>query len=332
MDIPNLCSSHHRGIVSLGAVQVGIPVFAPTLLKETSSTNITGGQRVIINNQGNGEVVFTSAADSRSTVLEGDIQFSDGMLHIVDTPLVPPSRFEPLCRDHYPMLRSFLAALYETGLVDQFADAPDVTIFAPWNAAFQLTSGALSSLEASDLRQILGYHIVPGQVLYSPDLINATTWPTLSQAGGVTITFAGNNRYVDSSQILHADILIANGVVHMMENVLNPGRPDLRPNPARYTQAPAFDLTGATSTGTRVPVPFTEALPCTGDCINGTAVTTSATKQTLTTTEKTTRPATTRLSTSSVAGGVGGQQCTNSEMAGWMGVIGVCMLVAVPFV
>lgn len=196
------------------------------------------------------------------------------MLHIVDTLFVPPFRLESLCRVYYPILHAFLAALYQTGLINKFANERDVTIFAPWDTAFQLTSGTLTALPLSELRDVLAYHIILGRVLYSSDLDNATTWATLSRqdAGmghtNVTVTFAGNNRYIDSSQILHPDILMANGVVHMMENVLNPARPDVRPNPGRYTQAPVFALTGATSTGTKAPVPFTGALPpcTTSDC------------------------------------------------------------------
>ncbi|KUI69765.1 hypothetical protein VM1G_04841 [Cytospora mali] len=310
-----------QGTVSTKAIQIGIPVYAPTLLKDSASTNITGGQRVIIHSQSNEEIVFTSGADLRSTVVEGDIQFSDGMLHIVDTMLVPPMRLEPTCRIYYPILRAFLAALYRTGLIDQFANTRDVTIFAPWDTAFQLTSGALSTLQPSELKDILTYHIIPGQVLYSPDLSNATTWPTLSQVKGatgpanVTVTFAGNNRYIDSSQILHADILIANGVVHMMENVLNPDQADVRPNLDWYTQTPVFSLTGATATGTKVPVPFTEALPCTANCsVTPTVTTTTPTD------------ITNYFSTNGVAGSGLLPKCTGIVGVIGMGVFGAGMI------
>lgn len=214
-------------------------------------------------------------------MLEGDIEFSDGMVHVVDTLLVPPFRLEPSCRDYYPIMRAFLAALYRAGLVDQLAGARDVTVFAPWDAAFQVTSGALAALRPAELRDVLAYHVVPGRVLYSTDLRNATTWPTLARRAGaplnVTATFAGNNRYIDSSHILHADILIANGVLHMMQHVLNPARSDARPNPAKYNQVPVFPLVGPTSTGTKVPVPFTEALPSTTGSDGGSGVSSSAT-------------------------------------------------------
>lgn len=317
---------HHRGKVSIKAIEVGIPVFIPTLLKDSGSTNITGGQRVIINNQGNDEVVFTSGADSRSTVVEGDIAFSDGVIHIVDTILAPPSRLEPVCRVYYPIMRAFLAALYQTGLIEPFAGTRDVTIFAPWDAAFQLTSGALSALQPSELRDVLTYHIVPGRVLYSADLDNATSWPTLSQPGGavgpvnVTVTFSGNNRYVDSSQILHADILVANGVVHMIENVLNPALPDVLPNPSRYTQAPVFSLTGVTATGNKAPVPFTEALPSMADPPESTDFPGATTTTTMT------RHVTAIFSTNGAAKGVVVPMCTG--MAGILniGVFGVGVL------
>jgi len=47
--------------------------------------------------------------------------------------------------------------------------------------------------------------------------------------------------------------------------VLNPSAP-FRADVSLGTQLPAFTPTGATSTGMRVPTPFTSALPCTVDC------------------------------------------------------------------
>ena len=64
------------------------------------------------------------------------------------------------------------------------------------------------------------FHVVP-TLLYSIDLVNDTTWPTLD-GKNITITVAGNNRYVASGQIVHPDILIGFGVVHMLGDVLNP--------------------------------------------------------------------------------------------------------------
>ncbi|KAH8759017.1 FAS1 domain-containing protein [Diaporthe sp. PMI_573] len=134
-------------------------------------------KQVIINRQSEDEVVFTSGADRRSTLLEGDMKISDGLIQIIDTVMMPPPDLVQICRDYTP-LTAFLGALYETKLSEQILTSKEVTIFAPNNAAFQRTSGALSTLSTSELADVMKFHVVP-TLLYSIDLVNDTTWPTL---------------------------------------------------------------------------------------------------------------------------------------------------------
>lgn len=254
-EVVNILRYHiFPGTVSVGTIEEGTPLFARTLLN---------GTRVIVDRQHGDEVVFTSGADRRSMLLDGDIGFSDGIIQIVDTIMDPPPSLGPMCRIHKP-LSAFLGALYQANLSEQILTSKDITIFAPNNAAFQRTSGTLSNLSQSELLDVLKFHIVP-TVLYSSDLVNNATWPTLG-GKNITVTVAGNNRYIESSQILDPDILIDFGVVHMLGGVMNPAEPDARPIPTKIAQPPAFKLSGSTSTGSRVAVPFTSALPCTAHC------------------------------------------------------------------
>ncbi|KAK3939747.1 Fasciclin-domain-containing protein [Diplogelasinospora grovesii] len=273
-----------QGTVATGAVLEGPSTFASTLLTDTAWTNVTGGQKMIINKQPGDLVVFTSGEGSRSTVLQADISFTGGLLQVVDTLMVPPARLEPTARDAYRDLTSFLGALYAAGLVEEFAETPNVTIFAPRNAAFQRVAGTLEGLSRDELAQVMRYHMVPGAYLPSASLANGTNLTTAA-AGGTPLHIlrAGNNLYIDSAQMVQPDILVANGVVHMIDNVLNPAASAATPDPAIGTQAPVFPAAsgGASGTGTAAPVPFTTALPCTADCpvttaANGTAATGAA--------------------------------------------------------
>lgn len=271
-----------QGTVATNAVVEGIPEFAATILKDPAYTNVTGGARVIINKQSGDLIIFTSGDGSRSTQLEQDILFSGGLLQMVDTVLVPPKRLEHVARDIYPNLRSFLGALYETDLAETFAEHQNVTIFAPWDTAFQLLAGTLGGMPKDELKNVMSYHVIPNQVLMSTDLVNATNWTTLATDSSgspakLTITAAGNNRYVDSAQLEQPDILLANGVLHMIGGVLNPTAVDTKLDPALATQAPAFPVSGDSSTGTRVTAPFTTALPCTTNCPVPTTSTAGAT-------------------------------------------------------
>lgn len=217
--------------VPLGDLETGVPYFAPTLLTNTSYTNTTGGQRVILNKRNDGTIVFTSGADKLSTVLLGDIPFSGGLLHIVDTLLVPPYNLVDTCRTWFPELQAFLGALYRFGLVDDLSTTPDLTLFVPTGSAFQRTAGTLSMRTDEELRNILAYHVVPGRLVYSTALVDGSSWPTLANkritldeqdqpgvqedALNLSVTVAGNDRYIDSSRIVNPDILLANGVLHM---------------------------------------------------------------------------------------------------------------------
>lgn len=214
-------------------LELSTPVFVPTLLVTTNSSNdtadaagdVASGQHMTIIRQTSDEVVLVTAGDSRSVVEEEDVCFHGGLVQVVGTLLVPPRALEPTARAWFTDLQAFLGALYATGLVDDIGseNGSSFTIFAPQNGAFQRVAGALALLSPDELRDVLAYHVVPDEILYSTSLRNGSHWPTL--AGGrdsasgepisIWLTAAGNNRYVDSSQILDPDILIANGVMHM---------------------------------------------------------------------------------------------------------------------
>ncbi|KAK0726872.1 fasciclin domain-containing protein, partial [Lasiosphaeria miniovina] len=260
-----------QGTVSTAAVPQGVSTFVSSLLTDPAYTNVTGGQKVIIDKQPDNAVVFTSGIGSRATVVEPDIPFTGGLLHIVETLMVPPARLETTTRDYYKDLQSFLGALYAAGLVSEFADQSNVTILAPREDAFQRVAPALAALSKADLANVLRYHLLPGTVRPSVTFANATHLATAADGGQkISLRRAGNNLYFDRAQLLQPDILIANGVVHIIADVLNPNATSAPPDPALGTQAPAYSPALATDSA----LPFVTALPCTTDCpVTTTAIT-----------------------------------------------------------
>lgn len=150
-------------------------------------------------------------------------------------------------------LTSVAGALTQADLVDTVDTLSDVTIFAPSNDAFQAIGSALGNVSTEDLTSILTYHVVNGTVGYSSSLTN-TTLQTVNGAS-VTITVNNGTVFVNSARVLIPDVLVANGVVHVIENVLNPANATATPDPAMSTQVPAFS--GASSASN---VPFTSGV------------------------------------------------------------------------
>jgi uncharacterized surface protein with fasciclin (FAS1) repeats len=99
-----------------------------------------------------------------------------------------------------------------------------LTLFAPTDAAFAaLPAGTIDALLADPtglLTQILLYHVVDAQAL-STDLSDGQMIATLNGAD-VTVTINGNGVFINNAQVIVADIIADNGVVHVIDAVLIP--------------------------------------------------------------------------------------------------------------
>ncbi|GJC99313.1 fasciclin domain-containing protein [Colletotrichum higginsianum] len=254
------------GRVSFGALLPGNSTLHSTLLTDARFSNVTGGQQVLVTKQPNGDVVVTSGMASRTTALETDIPFDGGLVQVIDSLMVSPARLERTARDAYPEFTSFLGALYTAGLVEEFAETKNVTVFAPRNAAFQRVAATLSGMDREALRRVLRYHLVPSAVAQASSLANGTRLATAVDGESLDVTLYNNDVFVDSARIIQTDILVANGVMQMIDAVLNVDAPNVVPNVTAVSQAPVFTVTGTADVGTAAPTPFVSALPCTAGC------------------------------------------------------------------
>lgn len=240
---------------------------------------------MLLNKQPGDAVVLTSSLGTRCTVLERDIAFQGGRIQIIDNLLIPPAPLRATTEAF--QAQSFLAALYAAGLMPDVDTRHNVTVFAPQDVAMDLVGGSLEKINSTAaLARVMGYHIVPDQILTSADLANGSMLTTLSHGGGnstspgLAVRQEGNNKFVNSAQIVQPDILIANGIMHLISDVLNPDAPAAVPNPSIATQPPVFPVS-------IVSHPFSSALPCTTDCPTSTESASATTTTTDTSHSKT---------------------------------------------
>jgi hypothetical protein len=146
-------------------------------------------------------------------------------------------------------LTKLVSALGTAELVSTLDGLKDVTVFAPSDAAFTNIESALPGLSKEQLTSILTYHVVNGTVAYSPSLTDDQKVRTLNGAE-VTISIEDGSVFVNSAKVVLADVLVANGVVHVIDNVLNPNATTATPNPSQSTQPAAFSGASATSSPT----------------------------------------------------------------------------------
>lgn len=146
---------------------------------------------------------------------------------------------------------TLVAAVKAAGLVDVLKSDGPFTVFAPTDEAFaKLPAGTLKSLlqpENKDkLAAILTYHVAPGK-LSASDVTRATG---VVSANGQWLGFkAANGKVmVDEATVVTADIKCANGVIHVIDQVVLPEQQNIVQVAAG---AKTFNtlLTAATSAG-----------------------------------------------------------------------------------
>ncbi|KEF52031.1 uncharacterized protein A1O9_12021 [Exophiala aquamarina CBS 119918] len=224
--------------------------FVPTLLQPPQFTNVTGGQVVSIF-ESDDVTTFVSGLLSTANLTGEPLNFTGGVVHIVDNVLLIPQNVSETATQLN--LTAAAGALTNASLVDSVDYLEDVTIFVPNNEAFAAIGSALPNLTMEQLTAILTYHVINGTVAYSNMLENGTSYPTL-QGNNVTVTIEDNGDvFVNSAKVVIPDVLVANGVVHVIDNVLNPENSTATaPADDSESGTPAFE--GASSASD---VPFT---------------------------------------------------------------------------
>lgn len=222
--------------------------FLATSLQSPTYTNVTGGQRVeaLV---GGGNVTFFSGLLQNSSVVNASIPFSGGTVHVINRLLTLPQNIS--ASGVALNLTAAVGALQTLNLTETVDTTPNLTVFLPNNAAFERLGGNLANLSVENLTTILEYHVVPG-VFYSTDLAN-TSVPTL-QGNNVTITLEGDNVFVNNARVIVPNALVANGVVHVIDRLLNPNNATVAP----VTSTTQDGFASATSASG---VPFTSGVP-----------------------------------------------------------------------
>lgn len=235
-----------------GSQVTNTSAFVPTLLTNPLFTNVTGGQRVRAQ-LSNGNVTFFSGLNYNSTVSQANVNFTGGVIHVIDSLLTLPENISSTATA--AGLTSLRGALNATNLVNTVDTTPNITIFAPNNAAFQAISSGLSNLTTEQITSVLTYHaVVAAEPIYSSAIRNGTVVPTLNGAN-LTVTVQNGSVFVNQAKVVMPDVLVANGVVHVIDAVLNPSNTTIARSGA---SAGAVAFSGASSASE---APYTSGQP-----------------------------------------------------------------------
>ena len=122
-----------------------------------------------------------------------------------------------------PQFSTLTTLLKKAGLVSTLGRSGPYTVFAPTNAAFaKVPKQTLNALLAdkAKLKAVLLYHVVPGKVT-AAKVVKLTSAKT-ANGERVRIRVKGSAVYVNGARVTKADVMAANGVIHVIDSVLVP--------------------------------------------------------------------------------------------------------------
>lgn len=141
----------------------------------------------------------------------------------------------------------FVKAANATNIATVLKTAPNITVFAPTDAAFlALPAGQLDALlqptGAAQLRDLVLYHIVNTR-LASPQIKGHAATP-VTTVGNKPLTIDGTGEAIkaNGATVIQADVAATNGLIQVVDGVLSPGwTPPAAAAAPLTTVAPATD-------------------------------------------------------------------------------------------
>ncbi|NRA65618.1 MAG: fasciclin domain-containing protein [Pseudobacteriovorax sp.] len=187
----------------------------------------------------NGDSVTITKTDdgvkiNNSNVIATDILATNGVIHVIDSVLLPPAVEEPEPEPELldivetakaaGMFGTLLTALEAAELKELLMSEGPFTVLAPKDEAFaKIPAADLDAILADKekLKNILKYHVIAGQKVKKETVITLTE-ATMANGDNVTITVTDDGVKINDSNVVATDILATNGVIHVIDSVLLP--------------------------------------------------------------------------------------------------------------
>jgi uncharacterized surface protein with fasciclin (FAS1) repeats len=196
---------------------------AADVVKVTEAKTVQG--KPIAVQVANGGVTLNGS----SKVVKTDIVGSNGVIHVIDTVIMPPAESAKSIVElavGSKDLSTLVAAVKAAGLVETLGGKGPFTVFAPTNEAFaklpkEVLADLLKPENKDKLTAILTYHVVSGNVL-AKDVVNLKAAKSVQGSPIAIAVENGTVKLNGSAKVIKTDIMGSNGVVHLIDSVILP--------------------------------------------------------------------------------------------------------------
>jgi transforming growth factor-beta-induced protein len=195
-------------------------VMAEDVVELQEATTLLGEKVMVKVDMGN---VYINDAQ----VIITDIMTSNGVIHVIDTVILPPAKLSDIVDTAVADGRftTLVAAVQAAGLVETLKGEGPFTVFAPTDDAFaKLPAGTVETLlkpeNLQQLTNILLYHVVSGRVM-AADVVTLDKAETVL-GPSVKIMVDDDMVMINDAQVIITDVEASNGIIHVIDTVILP--------------------------------------------------------------------------------------------------------------
>ena len=180
-----------------------------------------------------------------TNVTQADVAARNGVVHVIDAVLVPPSVLPIVGTIVAPAyfnknFTTLIAAVKKASpaVLTTLLNSSKKTLFAPTNSAFE-AAGITTLPDEATLNAVLTYHVLASEVK-AADIASGKSSAATAQGSKVYLSKGSAGVFINgTSKVTTADIMGSNGVVHVIDRTLMP--------PAKTIAALVTDYANATS-------------------------------------------------------------------------------------
>lgn len=212
-------------LASLSNEQLAAILKYHVIAAKVESKDLVSGSLVVTLNGARAAVDLSSGATvAGSKVTQADIAASNGVIHVIDKIMLPPSKDIVATAVAAGNFTKLAGALAVTGLDKTLQGAGPFTVFAPTDDAFAAfeakNPGVLATLTTAQLSDILLYHVVSGWA-GPADLKDGASVNTALTGKMLKVSTTAGVK-VNDSKVTNANIVTTNGVIHVIDAILLP--------------------------------------------------------------------------------------------------------------
>ncbi len=165
--------------------------------------------------------------NSQATVTQSDIEAQNGFIHKTDAVLTPPNVLSII--ETNPNFSILEEALTITGLADSLISTSPKTLFAPPDGAFEDLFSELPGVNdiddfpVAELERIIRFHIAEDNFISQELFFNDLTTLLEDKELRVENTGGANISVNLQTAIILPDVQATNGIIHVINDVLDPG-------------------------------------------------------------------------------------------------------------